>query len=349
MDSFVKALQAYLSYIGSDGSVSHTCRGCLCPGEGTKEDYKNRGWVYNDHHAFGPVILAFTQAIKLGVREVKPMERRGLYTIADSPDTPRTYMCFARGKDIAWENDRIAFRVFNAEVRGKAGSGIDVWAKSVPYSILDKWYAQNGQGKAYHNDYGEGCDFYDMGKFRGCGGLAAWIDGKPWPAETFDRFAVMKNQDDRVSIVLSYDTWNVPGLEIREKREIDMMRNTHLFKVRSTVISPEDRELTLAIGLTVYGKQKLYTDKSRGILSAWEAIHPDHGSLGTAVLVDPESLAGFASFDRDEFVLIKVRTNVPFTYYAGAGWSKSAFFREESDWLEYLKKERRKVTFGDAQ
>lgn len=341
--SFVKSLRSYLSYIGTDGSVSHTCRGCLCPGRGTKQDYKNRGWVYNDHHAFGPVILAFTQAMKLGITEVKPLAGRGLHTIADAPNRPRTYLRAARGRDMAWENNRIAFRVFNAEVRGKAGSGIDVWAKSVPYPILDRWYAQNEEGQAYHIDRGEGCDFYDMGKGRGCGGIALWMDGRAYPPETFDRVAVMKNQDDVVNLILNYDTWNVPGLEIKEKREIEMSLNTHLFKATTTILSPDDRELTLAIGLTVYGKQHLHTDPVRGILSSWEAIHPDHGSLGTAILVDPAAIAGFASFGGDEYLLVKVRTNVPFTYHAGAGWSKSLFFKEENDWLEYLKKENERI------
>jgi rhamnogalacturonyl hydrolase YesR len=345
-DSFVKGLQAYLSYIGSDGSVSHTCRGCLCPGEGTKADYKNRGWSYNDHHAFGPVILAFTQAIKLGIKEVVPSERRGLYTVADSPDVPRTGLRYARGRDIAWENDRIAFRVFGSAVREKAGSGVDVWAKAVAYPVLDKWYGLNEQGQDYHTDRGEGCDFYDMGKRRGCGGLALWLDGKPYPAETFDRFVIMKNQDDGIGVVLHYDTWNVPGLEIREKKEICMKRNTSLFQVTSTLLSPQDRELTVAAGLTTYGKAEVWSDQSLGILSVWEPVDPAHGSLGTGVLVDPAGFAGFASFDGDEFILIKVRTNVPFTYYAGAGWSKSRFFKEKNDWQEYLKKESLQVTFN---
>lgn len=69
--NIIKGLHTYLSYIGYDGSVSNTCIGCLCPGDGTKEDYKTREWKLNDPHAFGPAVLAFTQAYKIGVKYLK--------------------------------------------------------------------------------------------------------------------------------------------------------------------------------------------------------------------------------------------------------------------------------------
>ncbi len=70
MENFLKGLRGYLQYIRSDGSVYHTCRGCLNPGQGTIADYKQAPPVVNDAHAFGPVTLAFGQAMKLGIEEV---------------------------------------------------------------------------------------------------------------------------------------------------------------------------------------------------------------------------------------------------------------------------------------
>lgn len=60
-------LNGYLRYIALDGSLHNTCRGCLCPGEGTIEDYKQREPLLNDCHAFGPVSLAFGQAFMNGI------------------------------------------------------------------------------------------------------------------------------------------------------------------------------------------------------------------------------------------------------------------------------------------
>ncbi len=308
INNFERGLMGYLTYIGLDGSVHNTCRGCLCPGNGTKEDYKQREWILNDPHSFGPVVLAFTQAHKIGVDKITLEKKSNYYSAINSPFTPKTYVTSARGSDVAWENDRIAFRVFGPEVREKVGSGVDVWAKSVSYPILEKWYKLNEQGQNYQIDRGEGCDFYDMGKHRGCGGLAIWVDGKPHTSETYDSFHIKKNESDGIVFSLDYKTWNVPGLKIQESKIIEMPLGTNLFKVTSTLKSNTDRELTVAIGLTTYGKPEIYQSNIGGILSAWEQIDTVHGSLGTAILINPEDFVGFASHNGDEFILIKGRT-----------------------------------------
>ncbi len=66
-----RGLAGYLAYIGPDGSVSHTCRGCLCPGDGTARPYLAKRWKLNDTHAFGPAVLAFAKAHKVGITRVR--------------------------------------------------------------------------------------------------------------------------------------------------------------------------------------------------------------------------------------------------------------------------------------
>jgi unsaturated rhamnogalacturonyl hydrolase len=64
-EPFERGLKGYLDYIRDDGSVYHTCRGNLAPGQGTILDYKAAPPVLNDTHAFGPVTLAYGQAIQI--------------------------------------------------------------------------------------------------------------------------------------------------------------------------------------------------------------------------------------------------------------------------------------------
>lgn len=345
MKNFKLGLQGFTSYIGADGSVSHCCFSCRCPGKGTKQDYINHPWVYNDPHAFGPVVLAFAQAAKMGIETVAPIKKSGFYTIVGSPKSPRTYVKYARGRDVAWENDRVAFRVFGPEVRNKVGSGVDIWAKSVDYPILEKWYKLNAEGKDYHVDRGEGCDFYDMGKRSGCGALAIWMGDKAWLPQTFDSYKISQNQDDKIKFELDYKTWDVPGLEITERRNIEMVKGSSLFKVTSILKSRENKEITVAIGLSTFGKSEVVKESQSGILSVWEHIDLAHGHLGTAVLADPKAFAGFATFGGDEFILMKVKTNIPFSYYAGAGWEKSGYFKSKEDWQKYIKAESEKVKY----
>lgn len=71
MDSFQKGLKGYCTYIALDGAVFNTCVGCLCPGDGSKAAYMAHRHQLNDQHSFGPVILAFGQAAKLGIKSVE--------------------------------------------------------------------------------------------------------------------------------------------------------------------------------------------------------------------------------------------------------------------------------------
>lgn len=86
-----KGLGGLTAYVAADGSVSHTCIGCLCPGKGTKEDYKSRAWAFNDPHAFGAVVLAFAQATRMGISRVTPALQPGCFaTREDTPGKPGT-------------------------------------------------------------------------------------------------------------------------------------------------------------------------------------------------------------------------------------------------------------------
>ncbi|RRJ95290.1 glucuronyl hydrolase [Opitutaceae bacterium TAV4] len=67
---FEKGLRGLLAYITDDLDIFHTCRGCLCPGNGTKLDYMAHPAVLNDSHAFGPVVLAAGQAHFLGLETI---------------------------------------------------------------------------------------------------------------------------------------------------------------------------------------------------------------------------------------------------------------------------------------
>jgi unsaturated rhamnogalacturonyl hydrolase len=73
---FERGIAALLAYISDELDIYHTCRGCLCPGNGMKLDYMARAPVVNDAHAFGPVVLAMGQAHALGIEQInRPSER----------------------------------------------------------------------------------------------------------------------------------------------------------------------------------------------------------------------------------------------------------------------------------
>jgi unsaturated rhamnogalacturonyl hydrolase len=68
--AFRRGLHGCLRYIALDGSVHNCCGGCLCPGDGTIEDYMAKPHPLNDPHAFGPMVLLFDQAVRLGIQTI---------------------------------------------------------------------------------------------------------------------------------------------------------------------------------------------------------------------------------------------------------------------------------------
>jgi rhamnogalacturonyl hydrolase YesR len=348
LSQFIKGLSGYTSYITPDGSISNVTIGCLCPGKGTKKDYIKHAWKLNDIHAFGPVVLAFTQAAKMGVKEIIPAKSMGCYvTDFSKPMKPQTYVRYmpeANG-NILWENNRIGFRVYGSPVKDRVSSGIDVWAKSVDYPIISKWYDLNNQGKEYHQDRGEGCDFFHVGFSRGNGGTAIWHNNKPYISQPYATHKILKNTETEIAFELSFEPWEIEGFKVSEKKVISMKMGTNFFKVVSTFKTEYTQPLTMGIGIAYAKNPEILTDAKKGMMTVWESYLPENGELGTSVMVKPSDVQDFKNYEKEEFVLIKTQANKPITYYVGAGWNKNPEFKTKQDWLNHVNMEIPKLKF----
>ena len=338
-NNLITGLGGLAAYIAADGGVSHACFSCLCPRKGRKEDYVNHVWVYNDPHAFGPVVIAYAQAVKMGIREVRPLQPAGSMAVLDTlTNVAKTYVRYVpeRSQDIAWENDRIAFRYYGPPVRDKVSSGVDIFAKSVGYSIIDKWYRLNARGLDYHADRGEGCDFYHAGFLRGCGGTAVWREGKPYPSTTYASHRIIQNDKDKIEFEIVFEPWDAHGMMVSEKKRITLINGTNFFKVESIIQTRSTEDVTIGIGLTTFGHPLLIKSAEKGLLSSWEKADSTHGHIGTAVVADPSQLKSFTKSTDDEYMLITVKPNQPFTYYVGAGWEGNDRFKAGGAWQKEL-------------
>ncbi len=112
-----------------------------------------------------------------------------------------------RYDDFAWENDRVAFRIYGAALKPIDGpsNGIDAWYKRTNRLILDKWYADDIAGRAsYHTDRGEGLDDYKVGYTLGAGAMAPFVDGALILGENFERAELLDNGALRTTFRLFY-------------------------------------------------------------------------------------------------------------------------------------------------
>lgn len=242
-----------------------------------------------------------------------------------------------RDDDFAFENDRIAFRVYGPAGKN-ADSGIDVWVKSVDYPILDKWYKADAQEKkSYHVDHGEGYDAYKVGLSRGCGGLAIWQEGKPVTSGVFKSYKVLDGGPQIARFELTYE-FTLNGEQITETRIVTLPPGSQLARVDSLFTrNGQPLDLSIGIGLnTGQGPGQLSMEKKEGYMALWEKI--DHKGIGTGVVVDPALVVG--SQEKGEAKMgdswLIVRTNGKLTYFFGASWEGSGRFPSAQSWESYL-------------
>ena len=265
----------------------------------------------------------------------------------DAPATAQKPMAYGRfvperEDDFAWENDRVAFRVYGpgSSAQGPV-SGVDAWLKRVSYPVIDKWYAQEKEGKSYYEDHGEGYDPYHTGSSRGVGGTAIWIDNVPYPAASFQKYEVISNSGDMVKFSLQY-AWDTPLGTVVEHKTISLQLGDQLYRVDSVfTLNGKPAALPVAIGLTTHDGEALsYSNEQTGRISTWEII--DSQGLGTGVLIDAKKVQDTIRVDSD----VKDQSHIwlvtttddagQLSFLAGFAWQAAGEIDSVEEWNQYL-------------
>jgi len=150
---------------------------------------------------------------------------------------PRAFCRYVpeRAGDFAFENDRVAFRVYGPPLLNQRwGNGVDPWFKRVDYPIVDKWYTQNAAGQSYHADTGEGADIYHVGPSLGSGSTGLWHQGELHVGPCFDAYEIIEDGPERCVFELTYH-WQFEGRSIKEVKRITLEMGTNLFLAESTL------------------------------------------------------------------------------------------------------------------
>jgi len=280
-------------------------------------------------------------------------EKSAVFTITASPTPvpPFPSKVFARHiperfDDFAWENDRLAHRIYGPGLStGVAGrdkmvsSGIDVWCKRVRYPIVDRWYLKGH----YHEDSGEGLDMYNVGTSRGCGGTGIWANGRLAVSANWQTWKVLANGPIRAVFELGYAPWDAGhGVTVSEVKRFTVDAGHNLDQIESTFTIEGANEATVAIGLNKNSADKgqeprvtATNDEADHALVQWEA-QKTNGAIGEAVVVAPADFRGYAEDAANRLILARAMSGQPLRYWAGAGWTKSGDFASEADWQAYV-------------
>ena len=303
-----------------------------------------------------PILSQVTDAELLFQSDFSPLEKKvftvrrgGSGAASGAPGGAPHFTTFVDGRyvlpreDYAWENDRIAFRMYGPALASEVNNGIDVWTKRVRTLIVAKWYREAEGAPAgkdpYHHERGEGADFFDVGRSLGAGGCSLWDDGRVRQPGVFSGWKTLSNGPLRTEFELTYNSVTVGGTAITERKRISLDAGVNLNRIRVTFDAPgAAHEVLMACGLVKRARTLPSSDRDRCWMGLWGATNSDtvNGSLGTGVVFPRPAFVQFTE-DSVQYLLIgRTVTGEPLTYYAGAGWTRSGDFTSDKGWNSYL-------------
>lgn len=249
-----------------------------------------------------------------------------------------------RKDDFAWENNRAAFRVYGPALKatGEISNGMDFWAKRTEALVIDKWYRDDLAGVAsYHEDHGEGLDFYKVGRTLGLGMTAPVNCDTLCLGDNFVTAEILDHGPLRLTFKLTYDPYMAGEHEIRETRIISLDAYSLLNKV-THIFETGQEKLEVATGIVTNGAGTpvTYTEES-GII-AYESPEDETNGTLYAAAIHPEGYDAAQLLDGHFAGMNAIVPGEPYTTYVGGGWSKAGFNSFE-EWVRFVKSEKEKI------
>ncbi len=292
----------------------------------------------------------------LFVANVKPLSSAKYLLVADAgsvepQSTITTYSRFVpeRTDDYAWENDKVAFRVYGPTgqkqaLEGVAGStlssGVDIWLKRTDKPIINKWYSSHVKSPGYyHIDHGEGYDPYHVGNSRGTGGSGIWDKDTLYVSQNFVTHKTIATGPLRTVFELGYGGWGPYNLKETKRISLDLGSNFSRFEIQLA----SDRPIpNYTVGITLHdNKGETKINKESGWYRHWEKV--DDAYLGEAILINPvktdTAFVRMSDIKDLSNLLVVNKPEDKIIYYAGFAWQKSGQVNTSSDWEAILVKQ----------
>lgn len=306
-------------------------------------------WIDNDGDENNDELL-FMAHIAGKSSEKYTITADGKSSVPENKVTTYSRLVPERVDDYAWENEKIAFRMYGpkgqkealAGVKGSTlSSGVDIWLKRTEQPVINKWYkGYLTDPMYYHKDSrGEGYDPYHVGDSRGTGGIGIWKDGKLQVSQNFVTSKTIAEGPLRTVFELTYNPWSDFG--VKETKRISLDLGSNFSKFEST-FEAEKKVPNYTIGITLHkneGEAKL-NDKE-GYYLHWEKI--DDAFVGEGIVVNPETIEKSMAFKSEtpdqSNLLVITKPQRKLTYYAGFAWQKSGQIHTQKDWEDLLKKQ----------
>jgi hypothetical protein len=249
---------------------------------------------------------------------------------------PQTYARYVpeRFDDFAWENDKIAFRMYGKALEATTFNayGIDIWAKRTNKLVINRWY----KSEDYHKDYGEGMDFYGVGFSLGAGGIAPYYRNEIIYSKNYVDCRILDNGPLRSSFVLFYDDWKVGNSNVKVSKTIQLDAGSQLSKFDVVFSSTTLDSISIVAGIhKTKGADVKMFDEKKGIIGYWEPTTLENGTIGVGCVFQGGSKS--FKFEKDHLLNLEtIKINKSYCYYAGGAWDKAGEMTSSIKWFNYL-------------
>ncbi|SHM45892.1 protein of unknown function [Chryseobacterium carnipullorum] len=248
-----------------------------------------------------------------------------------------------RVDDYAWENDKIAFRVYGPKGQQEAlqgiksstlSSGVDIWLKRTDLPVINKWYkGYLTDPMFYHRDTREeGYDPYHVGNSRGTGGIGIWTKDSLQVSQNFVTAKTIAEGPLRTVFELTYNPWSEYGVKETKRISLDLGSNFSKFESYFEAEKPVPN-YTIGISLHKNEGETVLSDKE-GYYLHWEKI--DDAFVGEGIVIHPEVVEKSIAFKSEtpdqSNLLVVTRPQKKRIYYAGFAWQKSGQIKTRKDW-----------------
>ena len=271
----------------------------------------------------------------LGAKETKTFKLMAGQRGSASREDYKAFGRFVRERhdDFAWENDLVAHRVYGPDLETckkepLTSSGVDVWVKRVAKLVVNDWYMTDN----YHQDAGEGADFYAVGKSRGCGGLGIWSGGKLQVSKNFAGTRVLANGPIRLMFELTYAAWGTA--RVTETKRVTLDAGAHFNKFESTFKGGKGA-LSFAVGIAKHPGGVVDVDDKASWMRVWEPLNEGKsGNLGTAIVLPTGAKVEAQQTDLDFLLVTPAPKSGPLTYYVGTSWDRTSAAGGAASWTK---------------
>lgn len=142
-----------------------------------------------------------------------------------------------RADDIAWENDKTAYRAYGPALeKSIENGGFDIWGKTVSYPVIQKWYDEDlSKIRSYHEDHGEGMDSYKVADSVGIGGTVVFDNSKIVRSNVYKAADVFWTEPNRAKLGLNHHYSLADGSVITEFKTLEIKSGDNFFTVNAKI------------------------------------------------------------------------------------------------------------------